>query len=95
MISNKPNLLGLFHCTWGGGVEDYWYLFVKEGKLVSEHVLCIDRSGESLKQTELSDNNKLIEEVINVYQSSEFPNNLLEMYPINDDDYINEILGKY
>lgn len=91
-VSDQQEFPGLFHCTWGGGVENFYYLIVNGGELVCEQVLRIDRSGESPKQTELSDNNKLIEEVINVYESSEYPNNRLEMYPINDDS-ISEILS--
>lgn len=91
-VSDNPEFPGIFHETWGGGVQDYWYLTIEEGELISEYVRRDDSSGFGPEHTEFSDNVGLIEETINVYESDKFPDNLLEMYPINDDN-LNERLG--
>jgi hypothetical protein len=77
-ISDNPTYPGLFTLWWGGGVERYGYLTVKERKLIHEHLFDIDRTGETPRLIELSNDKQLIDESINAYPPYEYTDNLLE-----------------
>jgi len=66
-------------------------LTVKEERLIYEHLYDIDRTGEAQQQIVFSNDKQLIEESINANPPYEYTDNLLEMYPI-DDDNITEII---
>lgn len=92
-ISSNPMYSGLFTLWWGGGVEHYGYLTVKEGKLEYEDLWYDDHSpvSQQWQQVEISDDKQLIKESIDANPPYEYTENLFEMYLINDDN-ITEII---
>ena len=85
-FSNNSKFPGLFDFCWGGGIDHYTYLTIKEGKLVSEYIWYEDRTVEPSQKVEISSNKQLINECIDVYTNWDSPDNLLEIYFINDDN---------
>ncbi len=77
---------GLFNEWWGGSIEHYGYLTVKDGRLIYEYLWYMDHTTEEWEQIEVSDNKQLINESIIAFSSYEDIDNLLEMYLINDDN---------
>jgi len=53
-FSNNRIFPGLFDFWWGGGIEHYAYLTIKEGKLVSEYLWYEDRTVEPPQKNEIS-----------------------------------------
>ena len=91
-ISNNPMFPGLFTVWWGGGVEHYGYLTVKEGVLTYEDVWRNDHTLETPFQEEISNNKQLIKESIDAHPPSEYTDNLLKTYPFSN-DAIDELFG--
>ncbi len=85
-ISDNPMFPGLFTSWWGGGVEHYGYLTVRNERLSYEYLWYIDRTTEPPRQKEISNKKELINESINAHSSNYYTHNLLEMYPINDEN---------
>lgn len=90
-ISENPKFPGLFNQWWGGGVEHYGYLEVREKRLIYEDLWYIDRTGESPYQSEVSNNEELISESMNIFSDDHYMDNVLETVLINDDN-INKML---
>jgi len=84
-ITNNPAFPGLFSLRWGGGMEQYGYVSIIEGRLVIEDVWYIDRSSNTPQYVEVSDNKELVNESTLVFSPYGAAGNLLETYPINAD----------
>lgn len=76
-FSTNPELSGLFTLWWGGGVEHYGYLTVKDRKLIYEDLWYADHVNET--EIEVSGDKELINESKKV----ESAGNILEMYPLH------------
>jgi len=92
-FSNKLEFPGLFECWWGGGVEHYGYLSVKEKQLVFEDLWRMNLTSDTPQKTEISGNKELINESINVFPSDDNTDNLLEMHLVNNEN-IDKIIQK-
>lgn len=89
-ISDNPQFPGLFNQWWGGGVEHYGYLEVREKRLIYEDLWYIDRTGPSPYQSKVSNNEALINESMNLFSDSNYMGNILDTVLINDEN-INKI----
>lgn len=88
-FSNDEMYPGLFTLWWGGGVEHYGYLTVRDRKLVYEYLWYIDHTIDT-QHNEISNDKQLINESINANPPYEYTDNVLKMYLINEDN-ISEI----
>ena len=87
-ISDNRAFAGLFTLWWGGGVEHYGYLSLREGTLHYELLWEMDRTAEAPRQSALSDNQPLVDASIRLYQTDD---NLLEMHLLSETS-ISELL---
>lgn len=91
-FSNNPLFPGLFWLRYGGGIERYGYLSIKNRKLVSEHLWNMDNTKENSQQIKFSDNKKLINESNEIfndaYNGSDEPNNVIETHTINENNIV-------
>lgn len=78
-FSTNPEFSGLFTLWWGGGVEHYGYLTVKDRKLTYEDLWYIDRVND-IPQIEVSSDKNLINESVIAETTDD---NILEMYAID------------
>ncbi|MCL2766967.1 MAG: hypothetical protein FWD21_04715 [Peptococcaceae bacterium] len=85
-FSNNPMYPGLFDQWWGGGMEHYGYISVKDGKLISEHLWFDNKAVEPPHQEIISTNQQLVEEAVRVFPSNENSDNLVELHIINDEN---------
>lgn len=85
-ISENPKFPGLFNQWWGGGMEHYGYLEVREKRLIYENLWYIDRTGASTYQSEVSNNEALISESMNIFSNDDYRGNILDTVLINDDN---------
>jgi len=85
-ISDDPKFPGLFDQWWGGGVEHYGYLEVREKRLIYEGLWYIDRTGGSPYQRRVSDNGALISEAMDLFSDDECAGDILEPVLINDEN---------
>lgn len=93
VVPANPELRGLFNLWWGGGVEHYGYLFVKDGNLTYEELYYIDRTGDTPEQVNISNNTELIDRASKDFlETDEIGDNILDMYLINEEN-ISKILG--
>jgi len=92
LYSSKPNYPGLFTVWWGGGVEHYGYLSVKDEQLIHEELYKIELAED--KMLELSNNKLLINESLNAFSYYEYDINLNIMHIINDDN-IADVIGSF
>ena len=84
-VSDNQKFPGLFHVTWGGGIEDYWYISIEENMLQCQHAWRINRSIQEIEPIEFLDS-ELIDVVIDVYETDKFHYNEFEMYYINEEN---------
>lgn len=89
-ISENPKFPGLFNQWWGGGVEHYGYLEVREKRLIYEDLWYIDRTEPSPYQSNVSNNEALIRESMNIFSDDDYMGNILDTVLINDEN-INKI----
>ena len=85
-LSENPKFPGLFNLWWGGGVEYYGYLGVREKRLIYEDLWHMDRTGESPYQREVSNNEALIRESMNLFSDGEYMGNILDTVLISDEN---------
>lgn len=85
-FSNNSMFPGLFECWEAEGVEHYGYLSVTKGKLIYEDLWYMNRTSDPPHQVEISNNKQLINESIATFPPYEYSDNLLEMYPVNDEN---------
>lgn len=85
-ISENPKFPCLFNQWWGGGVEHYGYLKVREKRLIYEELWYIDRTGELPYQSKISNNIALINESMNIFSDDEYMDNILDTVLINDEN---------
>ena len=71
-FSTKPEFSGLFTFWWGGGVEHYGYLTVKDKELIYVDLWYIDFLNET-NQIEVSSDKELINESISVNNGQSEP----------------------
>jgi hypothetical protein len=84
-VSNNLMYPGLFTCWWGGGVDHYGYLTVKEGRLTYEDLWYDDHLAAPPRQKELSGDKQLVKESRDAHPPYDYQDNLLKMYIINVD----------
>ena len=84
-ISENPEFPGLFNQWWGGGVEHYGYLEVREKRLIYEELWYMDRTGAAPYQSQVSNKEALIRESMNLF-SDEDMGNILDPVLINDEN---------
>jgi len=84
-ISENPEFPGLFNQWWGGGVEHYGYLEVREKQLIYEDLWYMDRTGAAPYQSQVSNKEALIRESMNLF-SDEDMGNILDPVLINDEN---------
>lgn len=89
-ISENPKFPGLFNQWWGGGVEHYGYLEVREKRLIYEDLWYIERTEPSPYQSNVSNNEALIRESMNIFSDDDYMGNILDTVLINDEN-INKI----
>ncbi len=89
-VSENPKFPGLFNQWWGGGVEHYGYLEVREKRLIYEDLWYIDRTEPSPYQSNVSNNEALIRESMNIFSEDDYMGNILDTVLINDEN-INKI----
>lgn len=93
VVPENPELQGLFNLWWGGGIEHYGYLSVKDSNLTYEELYYIDRTGDAPEQVNISNNTELIERASNDFlETDKKGDNTLDMYLINEEN-ISKILG--
>ena len=85
-VSENPKFPGLFNQWWGGGVEHYGYLEVREKRLIYEDLWYIDRTEPSPYQSNVSNNEALIRESMNIFSEDDYMGNILDTVLINDDN---------
>ncbi|MBR5922308.1 MAG: hypothetical protein IKZ59_00785 [Clostridia bacterium] len=85
LFSDHLEYPGLFSCKWGGGIERYGYLSIKDNQLVYEDLWLMDRTLDTPEQKDISNNKELINESINLFEPNEYDANILEEYPISMD----------
>ena len=67
-------------------MEHYGYLEVREKRLIYENLWYIDRTGASPYQSEVSNNEALISESMNIFSNDDYMGNILDTVLINDDN---------
>ena len=85
-ISENPEFPGLFNQWWGGGVEHYGYLEVREKQLIYEELWYMDRTGAAPYQNQVSNKQALIHESMNLFSDDDDMGNILEPVLINDEN---------
>ena len=85
LFSDHLEYPGLCSCKWGGGIERYGYLSIKDNQLVYEDLWLTDRTLDTPEQKDISNNKELINESINLFKPNEYDANILEEYPISVD----------
>ena len=85
-ISENPEFPGLFHQWWGGGVEHYGYLEVREKRLIYEDLWYMDRTGAAPYQSQVSNKEALIRESMNLFSDNDDESNILDTVLINDEN---------
>lgn len=85
-VSENPKFPGLFNQWWGGGVEHYGYLEVREKRLIYEDLWYIDRTEPSPYQSNVSNNEALIRESMNIFSDDDYMGNILDTVLINDEN---------
>jgi hypothetical protein len=85
-ISENPEFPGLFNQWWGGGVEHYGYLEVREKQLIYEELWYMDRTGAAPYQNQVSNKQALIHESMNLFSDDDDMGNILDPVPINDEN---------
>lgn len=85
-VSENPKFPGLFNQWWGGGVEHYGYLEVREKRLIYEDLWYIDRTEPSPYQSNVSNNEALIRESMNIFSEDDYMGNILDTVLINDEN---------
>ena len=85
-VSDNPKFPGLFNQWWGGGVEHYGYLEVREKRLIYEDLWYIDRTEPSPYQSNVSNNEALIRESMNIFSDDDYMGNILDTVLINDEN---------
>lgn len=93
-VSEKAEFPGLFTMTWGGGIENYGYLSVRDGKLTFENLWVTDRTGSSPVNVEVSANKELVKESMDAFTPYNYSANILKMYPLGESN-VSEILKAY
>ena len=91
-ISNNPRFPGLFSCSWGGGVERFGYLSVKDKTLEFEIVWIYDHSIDTFMNIDASPNKELIKESMDAFPPYEYSGNLIVEHNIKEDDIL-EVFG--
>lgn len=87
VIPDNPKFYGLLNLWWGGGVEHYGYLTVKDKKLIYEDLYYIDRTGDRPQQRDISDDKELIDEAVKDFAKTDSgEDNTLDMYLINEEN---------
>ena len=85
-ISENPEFPGLFNQWWGGGVEHYGYLEVREKQLIYEALWYMDRTGAAPYQNQVSNKEALIRESMNLFSDDDDMGNILDPVLINDEN---------
>lgn len=85
-ISENPEFPGLFNQWWGGGVEHYGYLEVREKQLIYEDLWYMDRTGAAPYQNQVSNKEALIRESMTLFSDDDDMGNILEPVLINDEN---------
>ena len=85
-ISENPEFPGLFNQWWGGGVEHYGYLEVREKQLIYEDLWYMDRTGAAPYQNQVSNKEALIRESMNLFSDDDDMGNILDPVLINDEN---------
>lgn len=85
-ISENPEFPGLFNQWWGGGVEHYGYLEVREKQLIYEDLWYMDRTGAAPYQNQVSNKEALIRESMTLFSDDDDMGNILDPVPINDEN---------
>jgi hypothetical protein len=93
-VSEKAEFPGLFTMTWGGGIENYGYLSVRDGKLTFENLWVTDRTGSSPVNVEVSANKELVKESMDAFTPYNYSANILKMYPLGESN-VSEIINAY
>ncbi len=83
-ISENPEFPGLFNQWWGGGVEHYGYLEVREKRLIYEDLWYMDRTGAAPYQSQVSNKEALIRESMNLFSDEDMGIFLIQ-FLINDE----------
>ena len=88
-VSSNQAFPGLFTCWWGGGMEHYGYLTIQDEKLIHEDLWYDDHHVEdSPGLVQISGDKQLIKESMDAHPPYDYTENLLEMYPVNEDNII-------
>lgn len=85
-ISENPEFPGLFNQWWGGGVEHYGYLEVREKQLIYEDLWYMDRTGAAPYQNQVSNKEALIRESMTLFSDDDDMGNILDPVLINDEN---------
>ena len=85
-ISENPEFPGLFNQWWGGGVEHYGYLEVREKQLIYEALWYMDRTGAAPYQNQVSNKEALIRESMTLFSDDDDMGNILDPVLINDEN---------
>ena len=90
-FSNNPKFPGLFWLRYGGGMERYGYLSIKEENLMSEELWRDDHTTDLRQLIDISDNKALIKESMDVFSDHDFKDNILEHY-LDKEELVSEII---